>query len=337
MFPECWLFFSQTKFFLFPVLSGKSWRTLTLQHISKDTRQKASVRSSLTKISLPVAVRSAVLWQLSNVSVEQPQRSGAERSGGKCQTKPHNCCALTHSYARFISLIDINRTAHEMPNISRLQIFSSEIVIFTLRPSHDLNLGYKMWFISSEWLLARVSKLKLNRHASDMKPGLYFNTCAAVWRVHHSHEGRDYNQRWACLSLAVWARWRQGWVWDSVTYKVDPMLAAGRENTSHSCESPVATTYRPAWIHSAIYQSHQQKPEGRCAACYLTWLSGSSSAHYCTQTHSPVMIYCLSAYGITLEPSGQTAARCFMEENSAEHTPNWSPWVAAASSGRQMD
>lgn len=149
--------------------------------------------------------------------------------------------------------------------------------------------------------------------------------------------GLGLQSRMSMFNFGVWARWRQGWVWDSVTYKVDPMLAAGRENTSHSCESPVATTYRPAWIHSAIYQSHQQKPAGRCAACYLTWLSGSSSAHYCTQTHSPVMIYCLSACGITLEPSSQTAARCFMEENSAEHTPHWSSWVAAASSGRQMD
>ena len=44
---------------------------------------------------------------------------------------------------------------------------------------------------------------------------------------------------------------------------------------SHLSSSP----YRPAWIWAAIYQSHQQKPAGRCAACYLTWLSGSSSAH----------------------------------------------------------
>lgn len=223
-----------------------------------------------------------------------------------------------------------------MPNIPRLQIFSSETVVFTMKLSHDLNLGYKIWFISSEWLLARVSKFKQNRHASYTKPGLYFNTCAAVWRVRHSHEGRDYNQGWACLSLAVWARWRQGWVWDSVTYKVDPMLAAGRESTSRSCESPVATAYRPAWIHSAIYQSHQREPAGRCAACYLTWLSGSSSAHCRTQTHSPVMIHCLSAYGITLEPSGQTAARCFMEENSDERAPDWSSWVAAARQTDQM-
>lgn len=71
----------------------------------------------------------------------------------------------------------------------------------------------------------------------------------------------------------------------------------------------------------SIYQSHQQKPTGRCAACYLTWLSGSSSAHYSTQTHSPVMIYCLSAYGIMLEPPDQKAARCFSKESSADKIP----------------
>lgn len=70
-------------------------------------------------------------------------------------------------------------------------------------------------------------------------------------------------------------------------------------------ESPVATTYGPVWILAAIYQSNQQKPVCQCAACYLTWLSDSSSAHYCTQTHRPVMIYCLAAYGIELELSGQ--------------------------------
>lgn len=40
----------------------------------------------------------------------------------------------------------------------------------------------------------------------------------------------------------------------------------------------------------------RSSPAGRCAACYLTWLSGSSSAHCCTQSRSPVMIYCLAAY-----------------------------------------
>lgn len=148
-----------------------------------------------------------------------------------------------------------------------------------------------------------------------VNPSTICSSCFAAglpgWRAYHSHERRDYDQGWGCLSLAVPARWK-GWVRDSLTYNVALMQHEG-ENTSHSCESPVATTCKKAWLKAAIYQSHQQKPAGRC---YLTWLSGSSSGHYCTQTHSPVMMYCLAAYGITLEPSGQTAARCFMEENS---------------------
>lgn len=113
-----------------------------------------------------------------------------------------------------------------------------------------------------------------------------------------------------------------GWVMDSVGLMRDEA-----ETTSHSYESPVATTYRPAWILAAIYQSNQQKPVCRCAACYLTWLSGSSSAHYCTQTHSPVMIHCLAAYGIKLEPAGKTAARCswrkFLTYTLLVEIPGW--------------
>lgn len=127
-----------------------------------------------------------------------------------------------------------------------------------------------------------------------------------------------------CLSLAIVARWLV-LDWCRVTYKVD-LIWHESENSSLSCESPVATSYRPARVWAPIYQSHQQKPAGRCAVCYLTWLSGSSSTHYCTQTHSPVMIYCCAAYGITLEPSGQKAARCFREQNNLL-TTSWS-WKA---------
>lgn len=107
-----------------------------------------------------------------------------------------------------------------------------------------------------------------------------FNMCVCVWinpRMHHS----SCFARLAWISLP-WVRGLRsrmsmfkfsgsgsGWVRDSVTHRLDLVRDEGWE---HFVESPVATTYRPAWISAAIYQSHQQKPAGRCAACYLTWL-----------------------------------------------------------------
>lgn len=82
---------------------------------------------------------------------------------------------------------------------------------------------------------------------------------------------------------------------ENVTYKADGMR--GELIISHSCESPVATS--AAW---PPHISHSSRGQGRCAACFLTWLCDSSSAQYFTQTHSPVMIYCLAAYGTTLRP-----------------------------------
>lgn len=142
-------------------------------------------------------------------------------------------------------------------------------------------------------------------------------TVAAVklqgWCAGHSHERWDYDQGWACLSLAVlaWLRgelgivWPTKWIWCRMWGNILP---------THASHLLSLTDQRGSRLPCISHTSKSQ--QGRCAACYLTWLSGSSSAHYCTQTHSPVMIYCLAAYGITLELSGQTAARCFMEENS---------------------
>lgn len=56
-------------------------------------------------------------------------------------------------------------------------------------------------------------------HVWRVNPSMHCSSCLAAglqgWRAYHSHECRDYDQGWACLSLAVLARWRGelGVVW----------------------------------------------------------------------------------------------------------------------------
>ena len=67
--------------------------------------------------------------------------------------------------------------------------------------------------------------------------------------------------------------------------------------------------------------------EGSRPACFLTWPSGCSSARCCTQTRCLVMIYCLAAYGKTLERCGQAAARWFNQrEITPTHSESWYLW-----------
>lgn len=118
--------------------------------------------------------------------------------------------------------------------------------------------------------------------------------CLLGWRPHRSLWLPELWPRMSTFKFSGIGS-AHGRVSESMTYKADGMR--DEVNISHSCESPVATSAaRPPCI------SHSRRSQGRCAACFLTWLCDSSSAQYFTQTHSPVMIYCLAAYSTTLGP-----------------------------------
>lgn len=134
-------------------------------------------------------------------------------------------------------------------------------------------------------------------------PSMSSSSCLAArllgWRAYHSPRVPGLRSRWACLSLAALAWWRgefgiaTKWIrcwmrWTILPTHVSHLLPPPGQ---HGSELPYIS-----------HSSRSQRANVLPAACYLTWVFGCSSAYYCTQTHSAVMIYCLAAYGITLRP-----------------------------------
>lgn len=115
---------------------------------------------------------------------------------------------------------------------------------------------------------------------------------------------RDYDKWRACLSPAALPGWRGGLEtetsdagWGRECFQFTRVTCCHRfqADTDPGCHTSVS----PAWSRRAD-----------ALPATLHGCLGSSSAHYCTQTHSPAMIYCFTAYGIRLEPSGPPAVRC---------------------------
>lgn len=95
--------------------------------------------------------------------------------------------------------------------------------------------------------------------------------------------------------------WPTKWTWCGMRGRKPPT------HVSHLLSALIQTSVDPG-CHISVTPAEASGPMCCLLPYMAVWLFICPPLY--TQPHSPAMIHCLAAYGITLEVSEQTAARC---------------------------